>query len=59
MLKRMADGATANVSLADLMCRQELSYELLAEIDEKRPVLPKDVVEQVEIELKYEGYIER
>lgn len=47
------------VSLADLMCRQELSYELLAEIDEKRPVLPKDVVEQVEIELKYEGYIER
>jgi len=47
------------VSLADLMCRQELSYELLAEIDEKRSVLPKDVVEQVEIELKYEGYIER
>lgn len=47
------------VFLADLMCRQELSYELLAEIDEKRPVLPKDVVEQVEIELKYEGYIER
>ena len=47
------------VSLADLMCRQELSYELLDEIDEKRPVLPKDVVEQVEIELKYEGYIER
>lgn len=47
------------VSLADLMCRQELSYELLAEIDEKRPELPRDVVEQVEIELKYEGYIER
>ena len=47
------------ISLADLMCRQELSYELLADIDEKRPVLPKDVVEQVEIELKYEGYIER
>ena len=46
-------------SLAELMCRQELSYEILAEIDTDRESLPKDVVEQVEIELKYEGYIER
>lgn len=46
-------------SMAELMCRQELSYELLAEIDTEREVLPADVVEQVEIELKYEGYIER
>ncbi len=46
-------------SLAELMCRQELSYEILAEIDTDREPLPKDVVEQVEIELKYEGYIER
>lgn len=46
-------------SLAELMCRQELSYDILAEIDTEREVLPEDVVEQVEIELKYEGYIER
>ncbi len=46
-------------SLAELMCRQELSYELLAEIDADRENLPADVVEQAEIELKYEGYIER
>lgn len=46
-------------SLAELMCRQELSYALLAEIDTERKPLPADVVEQVEIELKYEGYIER
>ena len=46
-------------SLSELMCRQELSYELLAEIDTDREPLPADVVEQVEIELKYEGYIER
>ncbi len=46
-------------SLAELMCRQELSYEILAEIDKDRPTLPRDVIEQVEIELKYEGYIER
>lgn len=46
-------------SLADLMCRQELSYDILREIDEERPVLPEDVIHQVEIELKYEGYIVR
>ena len=46
-------------SLSELMCRQELSYELLSEIDTDREPLPADVVEQVEIELKYEGYIER
>ena len=47
------------VSLAELMCRPELSYEILAEIDPERKELPADVIEQVEIEIKYEGYIER
>ena len=46
-------------SLAELMCRQELSYEILAEVDPERSALPEDVVQQVEIEIKYEGYIER
>ncbi len=46
-------------TLAELMCRPELTYEILAEIDPKRISLPADVVEQVEIEIKYEGYIER
>ena len=46
-------------NLAELMCRPELSYEKLAEIDPKRTPLPDDVIEQVEIEVKYEGYIER
>ncbi len=46
-------------NLAELMCRPELSYEILAEIDPERKSLPQDVIEQVEIELKYEGYIER
>ena len=46
-------------NLAELMCRPELSYEKLAEIDPKRIPLPDDVIEQVEIEVKYEGYIER
>lgn len=46
-------------SLAELLCRPELSYEILEEIDEERKRLPAAVVEQVEIELKYEGYISR
>ena len=46
-------------SLAELMCRPELSYEMLSELDPKRPSLPEDVIEQVEIEIKYEGYIVR
>ncbi len=47
------------VSLAELICRPELTYEMLSEIDPERKSLPADVVEQVEIEIKYEGYIER
>ena len=46
-------------TLAELMCRPELSYEILSEIDADREPLPDDVIEQVEIEIKYEGYIER
>lgn len=46
-------------SLAELMCRPELSYETLAPLDQERKPLPDDVIEQVEIEVKYEGYIAR
>lgn len=47
------------VSLAELICRPELDYKTLAEIDPARIPLPDDVIEQVEIEIKYEGYIKR
>ena len=46
-------------SLAELLCRPELSYAVLAEIDKDRVPLPVGVPEQVEIEIKYEGYILR
>ena len=46
-------------SLAELMCRPELNYQMLHEIDPERKTLPYDVIEQVEIEIKYEGYIVR
>ena len=47
------------VTLAELIKRPELSYEILAPIDKHRPELPWDVKEQVNINLKYEGYISR
>ena len=47
------------LSLADLIRRPELSYDLLEEIDDERPGLPKEVTDQVEINLKYDGYIQR
>lgn len=47
------------ISLAELMNRPELSYEKLAPIDHDRPKLSEDVVEEVVILIKYEGYINR
>ena len=46
-------------SLAELIRRPELNYEVLAPIDKDRTELPWDVKEQVNINLKYEGYISR
>lgn len=46
-------------SLAELIRRPELNYEILGEIDENRPQLDADVIEQVNINIKYEGYILR
>ncbi len=45
------------VRLSDLIKRPELSYEKLREIDPDRPELPQEVREQVNIQIKYEGYI--
>ena len=45
--------------LIDLIKRPQLDYEALTEFDQDRPDLPKEVFEQVEIEIKYEGYIRR
>ncbi len=45
--------------LSDLLKRPQLSYEALAEIDPERPDLPQDVQEQVNIRIKYAGYIDQ
>jgi tRNA uridine 5-carboxymethylaminomethyl modification enzyme len=47
------------MKLAELVRRPELNYQMLADIDPTRPELPEDVQEQVDINIKYEGYIER
>jgi len=46
-------------NLAEILCRPEITYEMLADIDKERVELPADVIEQVSIEVKYEGYIKR
>ena len=43
--------------MLNLLKRPELNYEILSEIDENRPELKSAVKEQVEIQIKYEGYI--
>lgn len=47
------------ISLAELLKRPELNYELIAQFDVDRPELSEEVIEQVEINIKYAGYIER
>ena len=49
----------SGTSLAELLKRPEIKYESLADIDPERPVLSKEVTDQVEINLKYDGYIKR
>ena len=49
----------SGIALAELLKRPEMEYDDFNEVDETRPELPRDVIEQVMIELRYEGYIKR
>lgn len=49
----------SGASLAELIKRPELDYFMLTKLDKNRPELPEDTQEQVNINLKYEGYIRR
>lgn len=59
LVSRGTTPVTTGVRLADLIRRPQLNYEVLAPVDPGRPNLPQAVFENVEIELKYEGYIKR
>lgn len=59
LVSRETSEITTGVRLAELLKRPQLDYESLKEVDATRPELPLAVMEQVEIELKYTGYIKR
>lgn len=52
-------GLKTAASLAEILRRPEMKYEYLLPIDPERPNLPLEVTEQVEIDIKYDGYIKR
>ena len=55
----MSTPLVSGIKLSELIRRPELNYQCLAPIDPKRKSLPYDVAEQVNINIKYEGYIKR
>ncbi len=59
LVSRETTPVSTGVKLEELLRRPQITYECLTEIDKGRPNLPKSVLESVEIELKYEGYIRR
>lgn len=59
LVSRGTTSVSTGVHLIDLLRRPELNYEVLTPIDTARPELPASVFENVEIEIKYEGYIRR
>ena len=59
LVKHGSTPLNSGISLAELIKRPELSYEILAPLDPQRPELMRGVVEQVNIHMKYDGYIQR
>ncbi len=59
LVSRETTPLSTGAKLIDLMRRPNIGYEALAPIDTDRPDLPALVLEQVEVEIKYEGYIKR
>ena len=57
LVKYQSSPLTTGVKLAELLRRTELNYKILAPIDEERPGLPEEVTKEVEIQVKYKGYI--
>ena len=59
IVSRETSPITTGVKLVDLIKRPQLSYEALKDIDDTRPELDANIFEQIEIEVKYEGYIKK
>lgn len=59
LVSRETSALNTGVRFAELLKRPQLNYELLTPFDTERPPLPYEIFEQVEIDIKYEGYIRR
>lgn len=59
LVSRETSALKTGCHITELLKRPQLDYEALTEFDKKRPDLPHEIFEQVEIEIKYEGYIKR
>lgn len=59
LVSRETSEITTGVRLIDLLKRPQLDYEALKDVDTDRPCLDPNIFEQVEIEIKYEGYIQK
>lgn len=59
LVSRETSTVTTGVHLIDLLKRPQLDYECLKEIDTDRPDIDYNIFEQVEVEIKYEGYIQK
>ncbi|MDO4747812.1 MAG: tRNA uridine-5-carboxymethylaminomethyl(34) synthesis enzyme MnmG [Eubacteriales bacterium] len=59
LVSRETSEVTNSIRLIDLLKRPQLNYEVLSEVDTTRPEIPSAVLEQVEIAIKYEGYIQK
>ena len=59
IVSRETSGLVTGVKMIDLLKRPQITYEVLADFDPERPSLDPDIFEQIEVEVKYEGYIKK
>lgn len=59
LVSRETSKVTTGVRMIDLLKRPQLNYDCLTEVDKDRPDIDHNIFEQVEIEIKYEGYIKK
>jgi len=59
IVSRETSPVTTGISMLELLKRPQLNYQSLTAVDPERPKLPQAVMEQIEIEIQYEGYLKR
>lgn len=59
IVPRGTSAISTGISLYNLLKRPQINYDCLADLDVERPILEKEVFEQIETEIKYEGYIKK